>query len=216
MSDRWNKYLELLQERPELFSESELIPIVTDYEIVNKYEKETGKEIGVLYTSAYNMLVVDLIRGENENYYTYERLVPAVQRGAVVIMATCKERAIVLCQYRHSTREFQYGFPRGFGEMGISPEDNVKKEIKEEINAEVLSCKYLGDLTPDSGVTANKVSYFWCEVDSYEEKLGYEGINSVVALELEELEEWIQNGTITDGYTVAAYSLYRMMKKHED
>ena len=34
---------------------------------------------------------------------------------------------------------------------------------------------------------------------------------TVVALEFDELEEWIRSGKITDEYTVAAYGLYNAM-----
>ena len=208
MNDRWEKYIKLMKERPELFCSSKMIEIVTDEKVVRDYEQETGKKIGVLYDSPYNILVVDLICSEKGTYYTYERILPAVERGAVVVMVICNGKVILLRQYRHSLREYQYGFPRGFGEEGVSPEDNVIKEVKEELNANAVSIRHLGELTPDSGILASTVSYYICEVESYEEKRGYEGIDSIVALDFAEFEEWVRDGKITDGHSIAAYGLY--------
>lgn len=214
MKDRWNEYVKLIEERPELFRFSKMIDIVTNEAVVRRYEEETGKKIGVLYHSEYSMLVVDLIRCENGTYYTYERLVPTVNGGAVVIMVLCKGKVVLLRQYRHSLREYQYGFPRGFGEESISAEENVVKEVNEELNAHILSIRHMGDLTPDSGMMSNKVSFYLCEVDSFEEKKGYEGIDSIIELDMKEFEQWIRDGKITDGYSVAAYGLYMVRNIH--
>ena len=70
MNDRWEKYIKLMKERPELFCSSKMIEIVTDEKVVRDYEQETGKKIGVLYDSPYNILVVDLICSEKGTNYT--------------------------------------------------------------------------------------------------------------------------------------------------
>lgn len=208
MCNRLIKYFKLMEERPEFFSMSTIMNIETDITLIEKFEQETGKKIGVLYHSNYNILVVDLIQGEDKHYYTYERILPASNGVGIVVIAKYMNQFILLKQYRHALRDYQYGFIRGFGEDGISAKENAIKEIKEEINGEITNIQYLGDLTPDSGLTSNKVTYFLCELNSYSEKKGYEGIDSIITLSQNELEQWIKNGNITDGFTVAAYGLY--------
>ena len=58
----WNTYEKLRKERPELFAESTQIPIVTDKETVDTFVRETGQKVGVMYSSEYHYLLVDLIR----------------------------------------------------------------------------------------------------------------------------------------------------------
>lgn len=130
-------YFKLMKERPELFKNTGIIKIVTDKKKIEEYEKETGKKIGIAYRSKYNTLLVDLIEGE-KGYYTYERVIPTSTGTGIVIVAEYEGKLVLLNQYRHALRKFQYAFVRGFGEDGIDAPDNVKKEIKEEINAEVL------------------------------------------------------------------------------
>lgn len=204
----WSAYEELQRERPELFAKSSQIPIVTDRDCVDKFVRETGEKVGVLYQSAYHCLVVDLIQNADGTLYTYERMMPKVKTGAVVAVAVQDGKFVLLRQYRHAIRESQYCFPRGFGEEGISPEENVKKELGEEISASVTECAYLGEVVADSGILGNKVSVFVCQVQHVEERASYEGIEKLVFLTQEELQKWIADGKITDGFTLAAYSLY--------
>lgn len=205
---RFLKYFELLKNRPEAFAESSLINIIKDEKTMGEYEDKTGKKLGVIYDSPYTTLVVDLIEGENDGNYTYERILPKFQKGAIVAMVKCQDGFILLKQYRHAIRDFQYCFPRGFAEEDKSPEENVKKEISEEIGADVISIEKLGELTPDSGIMSNKVTYYLCEVNEFKLMDGYEGISEVVILNKNELEKWIREGRITDGFTVSAYGLY--------
>ncbi len=209
MIERLEKYYEWMKKRPYMFQESELVSIETDKNKIEEYEKATGKEIGVVYESPFNTLVVDLIRKENGEYFTYERVMPTVEQGAVVILTKCQDQYVLLKQYRHALRDYQYACPRGFGEQGLSATENLKKEIREEIGAQVLFHEHLGTVVADSGLCGNLVDVFVCTVDHVEEKQGYEGIQRVVMLDQKEMEQWIREGKITDGFTLAAYSMYK-------
>lgn len=70
-------YRALMKTRPELFKDG-LIHIVTDEKIIREFEEETGRTIGIIYVSPYNMMVVDLVYIEEGKYFAYERLIPAV------------------------------------------------------------------------------------------------------------------------------------------
>lgn len=113
------EYFELMENRPELFVENELIPIEKDIEIIKKFTAETGKKIGVVYHSRYNMMITDLITPKNEKPYVYERIIPDSE-GSVVTVVKCKDKFVLLKQFRHALRKYQYGFVRGYGEQGLS------------------------------------------------------------------------------------------------
>lgn len=204
----WLEYKQLMKERPQNFVQSEQMPIEKDPEIIREYVEKTGRMIGVMYRSPYSILITDLVSNEKGDYYVYERILPAVMKGAVVTVPVYRDNFILLRQFRHALRDYQYAFPRGFGELGFSAEENAVKELKEEIGANVLDMKCLGTVIADSGLCGNQVQVYECRIDNFKLKYGYEGICRVIQLTDEEMKRWIKDGKITDGFTLAAYSLY--------
>lgn len=206
-SREWSDYKQLMEERSELFSQSDELSIVTDIERICEFEAESGRTIGVIYKSPYSMLVVDCVHSKNGKLFCYERIVPSSTGIAVVGIPVYEGKFVLLKQFRHSMRDFQYAFPRGYGEDGFSAEDNVKKELSEELGAEVLNCTYIGNVISDSGRSGEKVSIFLCDITEPKLLQGYEDIDSLVMLSPEQLRQWISDGRINDGYTLSAYAL---------
>lgn len=106
-------------------------------------------------------------------------------------------------------RAFQYAFPRGFGEEGLSAEENLQKEIKEETGADVKKISHVGTVIADSGIGSNEVDVFACEITEPQLKLHYEGIEEIELLTEKELVKWIAEGRITDGFTLSGYAMYK-------
>lgn len=208
LGTEWADYLQLQKDRPELFADNGSLHIMLDASVVADYVKRTGRKIGVLYKSAYTMMLVDLVYEEEGSYYAYERLVPAVAKGAVVMITKYEGKMILLKQYRHAIRDYQYAFPRGFAEEGISAEDNCEKELQEEIGAMVKKVSFLGMIAPDSGMQQVQVSAFLCEIEKYDACMHTEGIHKIITVSRDELDKMIASGEITDGFTLAALSLY--------
>lgn len=213
MTREWSKYLKLMQERPHEFRDCNGMEIVTDPDEVRKFEQASGQTIGVVYQSPYSIMVVDLVHEKDGRPFAYERLMPAAVGSAVVCVTRQEENYILLKQLRHSLRGEQIGFPRGYGENGVSAEDNARKEIYEELGGEVLELKPLGKVVADSGIGGAAVEVFECKIDTWELKKGYEGIAEVLVLTEQELEQQIENGTINDGYTLAAFTLLGIKNK---
>lgn len=209
----WKKYQELAQTRPETFRQVKHLMIETDEQKVIQYEKEHSVTIGVLYESAYHILVVDLVYDSSGRYFTYERLLPAIESGACVMLPIYQGRIILMKQYRHALREFQYAIPRGFAEPHLSAEQNCQKEMHEELGASLRSILPLGVVAADSGIQGSKANVYACYLSAFEPQLYHEGIQETIALTPNQLEEWIQSGRITDAYTLSAYMLYRAHSK---
>ena len=204
--DKLDKYYMLMEEKPEHFiNNNENLVIEKDRHVIEEYMNEHHVQIGVIYQSPYQMLVVDLVRDKNHKYYTYERIIK--EDHGVVIIPKYQDKYILLKQYRHALRQSQYAFPRGFGEKGISAKENAIKELEEELHATVSSIKPLANIVIDSGVCGNEVSFFFADIQSYEIKRDYEGIEEVVLLNEEELQEWIKTGIINDCMTIAGVGL---------
>lgn len=220
ISDSIEEYIRLWDKRSELFSESDSISIVDPRtkegkKIILGYEVKNDARIGVLYKSPYNMWVVDLIRNSDGAFYTYERMIHTVPRGAVLVVAKYLGEFVLLRQFRHALRGSQLAFPRGYGEINcdgsfLSPAENVEKEVHEELGAEIEGEPiFLGEVVADSGISGNFVSVYTITIKNFEERTGYEGIEKVMLKTEEELDDCIKNGEITDGFTLSGYLLYK-------
>ncbi len=203
-----DEYFSLMEQRPWLFNDLSAYPIVTDAQRIRDFEQKSGCKIGVLYKSAFNMLVVDLVQGEN-GPFTYERLVPVASERGVITIPVINGKLLLINQSRHPIRRKQLCFPRGFGENGIAPAKNAKKELFEEVGAVARECIPLGSITADSGLIGSLCDVFLCIADSYNEDSTEEGISSITLLDENELFEKISNGEIDDGFTLSAYTLFK-------
>ncbi len=224
-STAWQRYLRLMKERPQAFTHSDILEIVTDEETVDRFAEETGRPLGVVYESPYHLMVVDLVRsggakreeGWNAGLHTYDRLLPAVALGAVVSVPVYDGKFVLLKQFRHSLRRDIIAFPRGFGEPGISPEENLRKELREEIGVKtVTDVRHLGAVAADTGAIGGQADVYSCQVGTPELKKGYEEIKELILLDDREMNEWILTGRMEDGFTLAALALYRSSRRDSE
>ncbi|MGL5439569.1 MAG: NUDIX hydrolase [Filifactoraceae bacterium] len=220
MSYSLQEYITLWKEKPELFFKSDLISIVDPrtakgIKKIIEFEVKNDVKIGVVYMSSYSILVVDLIENSDGTLYAYERLIPTVSNGAVLIVVKYLEKLVLLSQFRHALRDEQLAFPRGYGEIHkdgsfLPSFENVKKEIYEELGAEIEGEPiFLGEVVADSGISGNIVSVYAVTIKTFRERVGYEGIKKVIFKTEEELENCIKNGEITDGFTLSGYLMYK-------
>ena len=72
----------------------------------------------------------------------------------------------------------------------------------------------LAQVVADSGVVSNKVDIYFCSVTEPMLKLGYEEIEKIQLLTENELDIWIAEEKITDGFTLAGYSMYQAKRKN--
>lgn len=212
MTGPWERYLQLMEERPGAFTPDPALPIETDPAVVAAYTARTGRSIEVVYESPYHLMVVDLVRTP-EGPFPYERVLPAVPQGAVVLAPLWEGKFVLLDQFRHPLRTCQLAFPRGFGEPGLSEEENAQKELGEELGAQVLSLKPLGQIVADSGLSAGGAQAMLCRITQPHPPLQYEGIQGIVCLTPEELGHEIALGQISDGFTLSAYALFRAVER---
>lgn len=203
----WSAYQSLIKDRPEAFADTGNIHVVTDPVLVEAFQEKSDRTIGVVYSSPYRMVVVDMVCAKEGSYFAYERVLPAVQKGAVVIVPKYRGGFLLLRQYRHALRDYQYAFPRGFGEDGISAAENVCKEVQEELSTLASNVVFLGTCVADSGLCGDKVSVYSCDIENFSVNEGYEGISNVVHLSSEEMSQWMKSGKLNDGFTLSAYSL---------
>ena len=209
----WNKYLELAQERPGLFTAEEL-EVVLDEKAVREFEEETGREVGIVYESPWRYMLVDLVRNPAGKLFAYERVVP-VKTGGVAVLPVYQDGIVLIRTYRHSVQRWRWEIPRGFG-SGVSVFQNAIKELFEETGIEpsAVNLVRLGKVDPDSGLTADQVDVFLAEIQEFNISLAgkedTESISHVRFFPTEGINRMIASGEITDGFTLSAFTLWRL------
>lgn len=207
-------YQELVASRPELFANAHGVRYITDPEEIRKYEAMTNEYLGALYKmGAYEIFVVDLIKKDGALKLHGRIILPD---NGVVIVPRFGDKFILEDQYRYPVCGKHLAFPRGHCEHGSTPEQDAAREIKEECNgAELINIQYLGKTYPETNSDAWHCSVFLGEVQGLSGSKdtiaqdGYEGIENLVLLTAEEIDNLIAMGKITCGYTLAAWALYR-------
>lgn len=72
--------------------------------------------------------------------------------------------------------------------------------------------KSFGKIVPDSGAMSSKADVFLAELNEAPQVIPEEEIVGHIALDWEQLGEWIRDGKITDGFTLAAYAKMSLQK----
>lgn len=200
-----DEYFRLMEERPSLFICGSL-PIISDRALLERYMEESGKQLGVIYKSEFNCLVVDLL-DDGGRLVTYERIIPSATNRGVVCIPVFKDGVILIRQFRHAIREEQLCFPRGFGEDGLESCNNAKKELFEEIGAVVSSVEKIGEIVADSGLSSGRCDVFLCRIDGYSPDRHDEGIIDTELYSFDRVKEMISSERINDGFTLSAFML---------
>lgn len=203
-------YFELAAQRPDLFVQSETVPLVLDEGRMRAFSEKSGKSMGLVYDNRpYYMVLADLcLDGERE--FSYARVVyPQPGTNGSVAIPRKDGKFGLLRQYRHPPRAESLEFPRGFGERGLTPEENVRKELREEMGAVASGVTCLGSIRADTGLSAGCIQIFLAEISSYDVQVGHEGIRELVWLTEEAFREAVAAGDISDGITLSAYALLR-------
>lgn len=229
MTVRLREYIKLIEEHPELFRNKEkgTIKIITNPLKIQEEESKIKKElrrknlpesygdIGILVEDPYFLIVRDLVEFPNGRMGGYMRFIntASLEGGpAVAILPAYKGKIILLRNFRHATRNWELEIPRGFGEKGISGEDNARKELFEETGLNAYKLTQLGLLHTDTAVRSSHVFLFYAEVKELSKSIleTDEVISGKIFLNQTEFEDMIKQGNITDAFTISAYSMAKL------
>ncbi|QKW30079.1 NUDIX hydrolase [Streptomyces seoulensis] len=165
---------------------------------------------GVVSANRHLWYLRDAVRFPDGRLGLYDRILPppGASPGVVVLPLLGPEGKVVLIEhYRHATRAWHREVVRGFGDPGATDEENVARELREEIDATPTAVVPLGELDPDTGLLGHRVRLYAARVDGFGDPERGEGIRRAVTVSAAEAEAMVADGRITDGFTVAA--LYR-------
>ena len=214
---------DLKRTHPNLFTNSSAsFRIITDSDEINKWQNQRKldlekkdqspewADIGIVFDDPYVIVLRDLVEFPNGSRGGYIRLYNRayLEGGAagVVILPEKDGKILLMHNFRHATRSWHWEIPRGFGEPGVSAEDQARAEMKEEIGVDVAGVVDLGPYFSNTGLEGNPITLFLAQLAAEGTANPEIGVDALRWVTVEELENMIVSGEVTDGFTIAAYT----------
>lgn len=148
----------------------------------------------------------------------YNRVVegpPGAGPPAVVVPVTATGRIMFVRTYRYPVARWLLELPRGFGEADYSAVETARRELQEETGCSASSVDEIGAVLPNSGILTTSVPVFVARLAP-----GFmpspqieEGVSAVLTLSRREIDARIREGTIADGVTLGALSIYERWER---
>lgn len=130
--------------------------------------------------------------------------------GAVAILALDGERIVLVRQYRYPVGRELLEIPAGKLEKDEQPLAAAVRELSEETGGFCTSMTPLGEYYGSPGILGERISLFFGRISGTEHQHPDEDeFLSVVRMTAEELRQSIASGEITDGKTLAAFTIAR-------
>jgi ADP-ribose pyrophosphatase len=200
------EYLKLMQRQPEVVkplgnATKGEIEILLDPIKMASIEKATGRDVGVLKSDAHWIWLNDACKFPNGQEGVIGRILAKnLQRysGSAVLPILPNGKAVLNCEFRHSTRHWELEMPRGGIKPGESLEMAARREVLEETGMVVNQLVHLGEVNTDSGVTGMVLTIFMSEVSDEKkpERESSEAINQTLKLSIAEIEEAFVKGYV--------------------
>jgi len=217
-------YWALTVSHPNLFVGRPARPIVLDNEVLAEYAAEHGVVLGVAADTPFVLFIVDLVESQTADgralRFPYLRVVARAQLDGAVnvaVIATIENPSlgrpgdlVLVEQERHAPGTRQLEFPRGFGELGLTGEQNALRELAEETGYIGDRAHFLGSTFVDSGLTDTVVSFYHVPVTSRVAATPEvsEAIHAVFLASRAETWDRIRSGEIRDSFTLQALALF--------
>jgi ADP-ribose pyrophosphatase len=178
-------------------------------ELKDKNLPTSWADIGVILNDPYIAVVRDLVEfsdGHRSGYFRIINRADLEGGQGVAILSEMNNRYLLIRLFRHPTRCWSFEVPRGFGEPGVSAENQARNEIYEEVGGEISELFDLGLYFSNTGLEANKVKLFFAKLKTVGSPSEAEGIRNILWVSLGELEAMIAKSEILDGFTIATYT----------
>jgi ADP-ribose pyrophosphatase len=160
----------------------------------------------VVYEDRYQILLRDAVRRPDGSLGTYVRATSASGAVGAAVLPVLGDKVVLLRHFRHATRKVHLEIPRGFGEPGVTAEDQARQELSEETGSTAQQVIPLGGIHPNTGASADMVELFYARVLQLGEPQTAEGIAGLDLIGVADLASLIADGEITDAFTVAAWA----------
>lgn len=219
-SDALKGYLALMRQHPEWFrNQGGGIDILTQAEDIEAARKAArtaraakGLDVddlrtGLLARDPYMTILRDAVRFPDGSLGLYNRI---VELRSVAVLPLLNGKPVLLRIFRHGLRDWSLELPRGGCDPHETPEDAVRRELREEVGAKVLELIPLGDFTPGGSSLSIRAKLYAAHIDGVGEPDRSDAIDEIRVAEVAEVEELIRSSRIIDGFTMATFLRARL------
>ncbi len=155
----------------------------------------------------YKKDVYKLPNNENGEYHYIET------SGSVFVIPIFNSKLILVNQFRYLNQQFSLEFPGGGINPNFNTAMNAQKELSEESGFKSNKLSLIGKFNPFNGVTNEFCFVFLAEeLIKYQANADASEEFEILNLTVQEFEQKIADGTIWDGMTLAAWSLFKYSK----
>ena len=175
-----------------------------------------GKRIGILLEDEVRMVVRDALTFPSGETKCEMRIIGKTEfdgPNGVAALCVLHGRFVLREIFRHASRSWELETVRGRRETGMTSQQAVRNEIKQELGYRVRRLKRVGKIRPDSAVMSTTLDLFFAELipgPRRDEPEGSEAFGRIHRLSPSQLAGKIRSGAITDSYTVAAFLLAQL------
>jgi ADP-ribose pyrophosphatase len=162
---------------------------------------------GVLAADPYMTVMRDAVRFADGRLGLYNRI---MEGPCVAVLPLLAGKPVLIRIFRHGLRAWSWEAPRGGVDVGEDFAAAAARELREEIEAEVLGIEDLGTFTPGGASLAIRGRLCVAQVASIGAVETAESISEARVVEVEEMEAMILDARIEDGFTIALFARARL------
>lgn len=218
--DALDRYRGLIAERPDLVRNPAdgTIEILLDPARIEHAQKEaratrmahgmTADDVrcGVLAQDPYMTFVRDAVRFADGQYGLYNRI---IEGPCVAVLPVLGGQPVLIRIFRHGLRRWLWEAPRGDVKRGESFVDAARRELQEEIAAEITRIDDMGPFTPGGASLGITGGLCYAAIERIGAVAQAESISEARTFGVREVETMIADGTIEDGFTIALFARAR-------
>jgi ADP-ribose pyrophosphatase len=133
-----------------------------------------------------------------------------VEVPSVAVLPIFDGRPVLIRIFRHGLREWTWEFPRGGRDPGEPAEVTVRRELREEIGADIRELIPLGDFSPGGSSLAIRADLYAAHIDSVGQPENADNIAQVKVVDVAECEQMIRSSQIKDGFSLSLFLRARL------
>lgn len=216
------RYRDLMREQPALFTNPPGCPtqIITDLTEISDVQSAVRAKrhsegydtrdlrVGVLAEDQYIGAVIrDAVRFSDGEPGLYNRVVAI---GGIAALPILDDGIVLIRIFRHAVRRWFLEAPQGLLPVGSDAAEEARRELQEEMGAEVTELVALGHVYTSTALTSERLMMFAARINGAGRPQRSEGIESVERVPNTDIDKLIADGEICDGPSIALITHARL------
>jgi ADP-ribose pyrophosphatase len=175
-----------------------------------------GKRLGILLEDEVRLYVRDALRFPSGATRCQIRVIGKTEfdgPNGVAVLPMLDGKIVLREIFRHPTRAKELEITRGRRELGQTPRQAARAEVKQELGYRVKRLHRLGRVQPETALMSSIIDVFLAELSAAprnDDPESSEALGRIVHLTPDVLGQRIASGRIRDSYTICALQLAQL------